>query len=307
MISKRFCLKRGEGIEAALVNGNLAAQKTGLPLATHCEITRVRRSMPSDYHLHTPLCHHATGWPVEYARRAVELGLPEIGFSDHSPMPQFFDDWRMAESDLPRYFEAVEEARAAFPALPIRLGLETDWLEGGEGWIDDLTARAPWDYLIGSVHYLGDWNFDNPAETARFSHFGVEEAWDRYWLLFNQAARSRRFDIMGHPDLVKKFKHRPPGDLRRYYEPAVQACVDAGVAIEINTAGLFKPVAEMYPAPEFLTLAAGAGLCLTINSDAHAPEEVGRAFPEALALAKACGFSELVRFQGRERKCTPLE
>ena len=263
--------------------------------------------MPADYHLHTPLCHHATGSPTDYARQAVATGLPEIGFSDHSPMPQYFDDWRMLESDLPHYFTAIEEARLAFPTLPIRLGLEVDFLSGGEAWIDALTAKAPWDYLIGSVHYLGDWNFDNPATVARFSHYGIEEAWDRYWHLFIEAARSRRFDIMAHPDLIKKFKHHPPGDLHRYYEPAVQACLDANVAIEINTAGLFKPVAEMYPAPAFLTLAASAGIPLTINSDAHAPEEVGRAFPAALALAQACGFTSLARFQNRQRRSVALE
>ncbi|MES2706942.1 MAG: histidinol-phosphatase HisJ family protein [Verrucomicrobiota bacterium] len=263
--------------------------------------------MPADYHLHTPLCRHAAGHPSDFAARAVELGLPEIGFSDHSPMPAEFDDWRMLDAELPRYFEMIGEARAAHPGLTIRLGLEVDWLEGGEAWIESLTSRAPWDYLIGSVHYLGNWNFDNPAETARFSSYGVEEAWDRYWLLFAKAARSGLFDIMGHPDLVKKFKHRPEGDLRRYYEPAVQACAEAGVAIEINTAGLFKPVAEMYPAPEFLTLAAQAGIPLTINSDAHAPEEVGRAFPQALELARQCGFTELARFHDRRRIPVPLE
>jgi len=263
--------------------------------------------MPADYHLHTPLCRHATGSPVDYARHALALGLPEIGFSDHSPMPAYFDDWRMLDEELPHYFTQVEAARAACPALSIRLGLEVDWLEGGQPWIETLTQRAPWDYLIGSVHYLGDWNFDNPAETARFSSYGVEEAWDRYWFLFGQAARSGYFDIMAHPDLVKKFKHRPPGDLRRYYEPAIQACLDANTAIEINTAGLFKPVAEMYPAPEFLSLAAAAGLPLTINSDAHAPEEVGRAFPAALQLAQDTGFSHLARFHQRHRTSVPLE
>lgn len=263
--------------------------------------------MPADYHLHTPLCRHATGWPTDYARRAVELGLEEIGFSDHSPMPALFDDWRMLVEELPEYFAAVDQAREAFPDLPIRLGLEVDWLEGGEKWIDELAGRASWDYLIGSVHYLGDWNFDNPAEMARFSDYGVEEAWDRYWQLFGKAARSGKFDIMGHPDLVKKFKHRPGGDLRRYYEPAVQACVDADVAIEINTAGLFKPVAEFYPAAEFLELAAQAGVPLTINSDAHAPGEVGRAFPEAVALARRCGFQQLARFHGGKRTLVPLD
>jgi histidinol-phosphatase (PHP family) len=277
-----------------------------LALFIRCGCARIRLPMPADYHLHTPLCRHATGWPVDYARRALALGLPEIGFSDHSPMPALFDDWRMLDEELPRYFAVVDEARAVCPGLPIRLGLEVDWLEGGQSWTEALSQRAPWDYLIGSVHYLGDWNFDNPAETARFGSYGIEEAWDRYWHLFAQATRSGFFDIMAHPDLVKKFKHRPPGDLARYYEPAVQACLDAGVAIEINTAGLFKPVAEMYPAPGFLRLAADAGIPLTINSDAHAPEEVGRAFPEGLALAADCGFTQLARFQQRKRSLIPL-
>ncbi len=262
--------------------------------------------MPADYHLHTPLCRHATGSPEAYARRALALGLPEIGFSDHSPMPHVFDDWRMLDHEFPHYLESVEAARAACPTLPIRLGLEVDWLEDGEAWVAALAARAPWDYLIGSVHYLGAWNFDNPAEVARFSSYGIAAAWDRYWLLFAQAARSGYFDIMAHPDLVKKFSHRPPGDLQRYYVPAIQACLDANVAIEINTAGLFKPVGECYPAPDFLRLAAAAGVPLTINSDAHAPDEVGRAFPQALALAADCGFSHLARFQNRQRHLVPL-
>ena len=157
---------------------------------------------------------------------------------------------------------------------------------------------------------------NNPVENAirptaigkkNWLFIGEAEAGDRYWPLFAQAARSGCFDIMAHPDLIKKFGHRPPGDLRRYYEPAIQACLDANVAIEINTAGLFKPVAECYPAPDFLRLAAAADLPLTINSDAHAPEEVGRAFPQALALAADSGFTHLARFQARQRRLVPLD
>ena len=262
--------------------------------------------MLSDYHMHTPLCRHASGTAAEYVARAKELGLAEIGFSDHSPMPQYFDDWRMLAEELPQYFDWIAEARAAAGALPVRLGLEVDWLEGGEAWIENLTARAPWDYLIGSVHYIGAWNFDNPALKQRFTDFGTDEAWERYWKLFANAARSGFFDIMGHPDLIKKFGHRPHGELRRFYEPAVAAVADAGIAIEINTAGLFKDVQEMYPALEFLSLARRAGIPLTINSDAHAPNDVGRAFPAAVRLADSAGYSELVRFAGRGRTVVPL-
>lgn len=262
--------------------------------------------MIADYHLHTPLCLHAEGAPAEYAARAVELGLPEIGFADHGPMPEYFDDWRMRAEELPRYVEWVEEARAAFPALPVRLGLEVDWVSRGEAWLETLSKRAPWDYWIGSVHYIGEWNFDHPEKIAGFSRLGVEEAWREYWRLFAEAARSGFFDIMAHPDLIKKFGHRPEGDLRRFYEPAVQAVADAGIAIEINTAGLFKPVAEMYPAREFLELARSAGIPLTINSDAHAPAETGRAAGQAAALARECGWTELVRFERRRRTPAPL-
>jgi histidinol-phosphatase (PHP family) len=263
--------------------------------------------MLTDYHMHTPLCRHASGTPEEYVAAAKAAGLAEIGFSDHSPMPQYYDDWRMLVEELPQYFDWIAAARAAAGDMPVRAALEVDWLEGGERWIENLASRAPWDYLIGSVHYIGEWNFDNPALKQRFTDFGTEEAWDRYWTLFANAARSGYFEIMGHPDLIKKFGHRPGGDLRRYYEPAVAAVAEAGVAIEINTAGLFKDVQEMYPALDFLKLARAAHVPLTINSDAHAPDEVGRAFPAAVQLAKAAGYTEVVRFAGRVRSVLALE
>ena len=257
--------------------------------------------LPADYHMHTPLCKHAEGNPVEYARRALELGLPEIGISDHSPLATYVDNWRMLNEEFPAYLDLVEQARREVPEIPIRLGMEVDYFENGGDWIEVLAARAPWDYLIGSVHYLDDWAVDDPGLVHRFSDRPIEETWDRYWELFGKAARSGYFDIMAHPDLVKKFGHFPTGDLKRYYEPAVQAVVDAGVAIEINTAGLFKEVAEMYPARQFLELASSAGVPLVISSDAHRPEDVGREFAQAIDLAKACGFNELQRFAERKR------
>src|SRR5277367_3817439 len=101
--------------------------------------------MSADYHLHTPLCHHAEGLPAEYARAAQKLGIAEIGFSDHNPMPAHFDDWRMEIGDLPRYLEMVQEAREQYPALKIRQGLECDFITGQEKWIEDLAGMAEWD------------------------------------------------------------------------------------------------------------------------------------------------------------------
>lgn len=256
-----------------------------------------------DYHLHTPLCHHATGWPVDLARQAVALGLTEIGFSDHSPMPEQFDDWRMALDDLPRYLEAVEEARAACPQLTIRLGLEVDYLPGQEGWIAQLAAMAPWDYFIGSVHYLTPgWDVDNPRWIGRFRERPVAEIWGLYTAAYQQCIRSGLFDFVAHPDLVKKFGFRPEGELSRFYEPIVTALAETGTPFEINTAGLRKDCRELYPAAEFLQLAQAAGVSLLINSDAHSPEEVGAGFSEAVSAATAAGYTETLRFAARKSR-----
>ena len=263
--------------------------------------------MPPDYHLHTPLCKHAEGHPREYATAAQKLGLPEIGFSDHSPMREHFDDWRMEWAEFPRYLEMVDEARAEFPALPIRLGLEVDYLEGGEAWIEELSGSADFDYLIGAVHYLAPgWDVDNPKHISRFTEFSVDEIWTLYFRLYEKAIRSRLFDFMAHPDLPKKFGHRPAGDLRRYYGPVIHALADTGTAFEINTAGLRKDVKEMYPARGFLEMAFAANVPLLINSDAHAPGEVGADFDKAVQLANEVGYTETLRFEKRQRRAMPL-
>lgn len=260
--------------------------------------------MPADYHSHTPLCLHATGEPEEFVDAAVRAGLTEFGISDHAPqVPEPFDDWRMAVADLPRYFDWIERARAhAAKKIPVRAGLECDWLAGGEKWIADLASRHDWDYLIGSVHYLGDWDFDNPRWLGRWAESDVEAVWSHYWKTYAAMADSGHFDILGHPDLVKKFSHVPPGDLDRFYEPAIDAIAAAGSVIELNTAGWHKPCAEAYPAARFLELANSAGIGLVISSDAHAPAEVGRDFKRAIEMAAAAGFRETVLFEKRRRR-----
>jgi len=260
----------------------------------------------ADYHVHTPLCRHATGWPVEFARRAVELGLGELGFADHNPMPEYFDDWRMLREDLPRYLEEVEKARAEYPQLTIRLGLECDFLLGREAWIEELAGLAKWDYFVGSVHYLRDGlEVDNPKYVGR--HAGhAEEIWTSYWQGYEQCIRSGLFDFVAHPDLPKKFGFRPEGDLRRFYEPAIAALAETKTPYEINTAGWRKDCREQYPAREFIELAARAGVPLLINSDSHAVEELGAGFTEAVTLAKAAGYTQTGRFAQRQLSFVPL-
>jgi histidinol-phosphatase (PHP family) len=262
--------------------------------------------MRTDYHMHTPLCGHATGAPRDYVLAAQKAGLEEIGFSDHNPMPTQFDDWRMAPGDLGRYVDSIEEARREFPDYPIRLGLECDFIPGYEGHIRDLAAQAEWDYLIGSVHYITpDWDVDNPKHLKRWTEQPVEQVWQAYFDAYQKMVESCLFDFLAHPDLVKKFGHRPSGDLSRFYLPMLDAAAEAGAVLEVSTAGLRKDVHEIYPSRDFLVAAHARHIPIVINSDAHAPEEVAYEFDLAYALAREVGYTHLMRFE--KRRAIPVE
>ncbi len=261
-------------------------------------------SLPADYHMHTPLCRHARGEPGEYAKRALEIGLTEIGFSDHSPMPQVdFDDWRMNPGQLDEYIAKVRQAQKDFPGLTIRLALEVDYLPGGEDWICELAARHPWDYFIGSVHYVSDdWVVDNPNEISKWKSRDPFEVWSVYFERLAKAAETGFFEIIGHVDLPKKFGHRPPQDCTPLYEKFLNAAKKNHCAIELNTAGLRKDCREIYPSRQILELAFKKGVPITFGSDAHAPEEVGMNFAEAIQLARSVGYQESCRFTQRKRQ-----
>lgn len=257
---------------------------------------------PADYHMHTPLCRHARGEPAEYAAHAVRLGFEEIGFSDHSPMPSDnFDDWRMRFSDLDEYIAKVETARQEFPDLRIRIGLEVDYLPGGESWVQELADRHPWDYLIGSVHYVNEtWAVDSPFQMDEWKRRNAREVWQAYCERLTMAAESGLFDIIGHADLCKKFAIAPEGDTTELFRPFLEAAGASGVAIELNTAGLRKDCREIYPSAAILRLAFESGVPITFGSDAHAPEEVGMDFNQAIASARSAGYSTWNKYTGRK-------
>ena len=263
--------------------------------------------MRTDYHMHTPLCGHATGAPRDYVLAAQKAGLVEIGFSDHNPMPTQFDDWRMAPDQLPQYVELIEEARREFPRYPIRLGLECDFIPGFEGHINNLAGQADWDYLIGSVHYVTpDWDIDNPKHLKRWTEQPVEEIWQAYFAAYTKMVESCLFDFLAHPDLVKKFGHRPKGDLSRFYHDMLDAAAEAGAVLEVSTAGLRKDVREIYPSRDFLEAAWLRHIPIVINSDAHAPEEVAYEFDLAYALAREVGYTRVMRFVARKAQAVTI-
>ncbi|MBM3876146.1 MAG: histidinol-phosphatase HisJ family protein [Verrucomicrobia bacterium] len=265
--------------------------------------------LPADYHMHTPLCRHATGEPTEYAARALELGLTEIGFTDHSPMLRDdFDDWRMRNDQLDDYVDKVCKARRDHPRLTIKLALEVDYLPGHEDWIRDLAARHPWDYFIGSVHYVSDsWAVDNPNKLSEWKHRDAWEVWSVYFDRLTMAAATGLFEIIGHADLPKKFGHRPQRDCTPLYERFLAVARQTGTAIELNTAGLRKDCREVYPNRALLEVAFRLGVPVTFGSDAHAAAEVGLNLGDAVELARGVGYTTSLRFTRRQSEVVPIE
>jgi histidinol-phosphatase (PHP family) len=254
--------------------------------------------------MHTPLCHHAAGEPVEYAARAVALGLTEIGFSDHSPMRQDnFDNWRMNFDKIGEYVGKVRKAQKDFPQLTIRLALEVDYLPGQEEWIRKLATMHPWDYFIGSVHYVSNsWAIDNPEKLSEWKKRDPFEVWSVYFDWLTRAANSGLFEIIGHADLPKKFAIYPKEDCTALFDKFLSAAAKRNVAIELNTAGLRKDCKEIYPSPKIVQMAREKGVAITFGSDAHAPGEVGMNFTEAVQLARKFGYAQSCRFVKRKRE-----
>lgn len=245
--------------------------------------------MKVDYHLHTSRCGHARGTMHEYVLAAKARGLAEIGFADHIPiywLPKEQGDpgLAMSFSELDEYISEVHVLRGEFPDIKIGLGIEADYIPGQEKKLEDFLSRYSFDYVLGAVHYVNGWGFDNPAYLFQYQHWDIDELYSRYFSLLQQAAATGLFDIMAHPDLIKKFGYRPRKNILPLYRETAGIFKKAGVYVEINTAGLRAPVREIYPHPDFLKECMAAGLKFTLGSDAHTPEQVGQDLEQALEL-----------------------
>ncbi|GBF04185.1 histidinol-phosphatase [Deinococcus aerius] len=253
-----------------------------------------------DSHLHTPLCGHATGHPREYARAALDAGLSGICFTDHMPMPAWYDaPWRMRQDQLAEYVDTVREVQAEYAGrLTVRLGLEADFHPGTERFVERVLGSHEWDYVIGSVHYLGAWGFDNPEYSAEYDERDLGGLYRDYYALVEGAARTGLFDAVGHLDLPKKFGHRDTEGYAALH--ALDVVAEQGLSLDFNTAGWRKPVAEAYPAPNLTRAAAERGIGFVLGSDAHRPEEVGYRFTDALKELHDLG-ARVVTYAGRIR------
>lgn len=257
--------------------------------------------MIPDYHIHTSLCGHARGTLDELAEAAVSRGMREIGISDHMPLLYMEDaELAMSADRLPVYVESVLDLKERFRGrLEVRLGIEADYHPGTMEERASMIEQYPFDYVIGSVHAIGDWIFDDPRKRHRYEGIDLDAFYTEYFKLNIEMAETGVFDIAGHVDLAKKFGYRPRMDMTDLYGELIERLKKSGMCYEINTAGLRWPADEVYPDPSFVRLGHRAGVPITFGSDAHCPEDIGRDFEIALRLARSAGYTEGVRFDGR--------
>lgn len=261
-----------------------------------------------DLHVHTALCGHASGMPAEYVRAAAERGVRVMAFTDHMPLAPALarrvpgaERYAMCARDLERYLDEVRAARDLGESLGVEvlLGIEVDLVPDAIEYARSIVADTRFDMVLGSVHFIDDWAFDDPAHVSRYDDWDLHELWERYFEELVQAASAGVADVIAHADLVKKFcgaASAPTGGLFRSVARDLARC---GVAVEVNTAGLRKPCAEVYPGPALLAAFRAAGVPATLGSDAHAPDEVGMDHAAGISALKEAGYRSVVVFRGR--------
>lgn len=273
--------------------------------------------MLTDYHLHLrPDDLDATAEEFftqanveRYLEAAGEAGISELGVSEHVyRFTDSLDVWdhpmwaENAVDDLTAYCEFVR-------STPLRLGIEMDFVHGREDRIASLLDAHDFDYVVGSVHFVGDREVDHDEYDIWESDGDPDRIWRRYFETLAEAARSGLYDILAHPDLVKVWgakRPRPSRDPRFFYEPAIEAIAESGIAVEVSTAGWRKPVGELYPSDAFAAMCVDAGAAFALSSDAHVPEDVGSAYDRAQEAMRGWGVREIAVFERRRRRLEPL-
>ena len=263
-----------------------------------------------DLHVHTGFCPHAEGNIGDYVRQAFLGGkIRVLGFSEHLPFPEGFKDpvgdCNMKSEDVEGYIESV---RLHAGGHDILCGAELDYIPGYESNMRAWCSDSRFDYLIGSVHCIGDWLFDYKIDDFKR---GLDDMYSgdimrlakRYYRLVRDMTRKLDIQIVGHLDLVKKFdvKGQLSGpDYEELVEGALSAIADVGPALELNTAGLRKPVGRMYPETWIIRRCAELGIPITAGSDAHMPGEVGFGLENAVKTIRECGIKRLNFFRGKK-------
>lgn len=252
-----------------------------------------------DLHNHTKLCNHAEGEIDEYIEKAIKCNTKYFGFSDHAPM-DFDPKYRMTFQQMSGYENDVLNAKEKYKdSIEILLGYEVDYLQGH---MDDRVLKANVDYLIGSVHFIDEWGFDNPEFIGNYKNQDINVIWQKYFDAIENMANSKLFNIVGHLDLIKVFKYMPTKNIVEIAKNALLAIKKADMTLELNVAGFRKPVKEAYPSLELLEEAFKLNIPITFASDAHKPEQVGLYNDEITKMAKNVGYTQCAYYKNKKRE-----
>ena len=256
-----------------------------------------------DLHNHTVLCNHATGSVDDYIEKAIELGINEYGFSCHAPM-NYDSKYRMKLEEKVIYEKWINDAKEKYKdKIKVLLAYEVDYLNG---YVLDEILNSKVDYLIGSVHFLQNknelWGFDNPEFIGVYASVDIDKVWTDYFDAIKSMAKTNSFDIVGHLDLIKVFRFLPKKDIRIIAKEALREIKKSNMVLEINPAGLRKPISETYPSRQLLEEAYSLGIEITFGSDAHSVEHIGFGYEHSINLAKEIGFNKCMTFENRDRE-----
>ena len=260
--------------------------------------------MRVDLHNHTTLCNHATGSMEEYIKKAIELKIDVYGFSCHGPM-EFEKKYRMDIEQCENYENDIKNLAVKYKdKIEILSAYEVDYMLD-ESYILDEICKANIDYLIGSVHFLSNqksvWGFDNPANIDQYTKMSVDKIYEDYFELIYLLAKCKKFDIVGHLDLIKIFKFKPKKDIKQIAKNALLQIKKSNMTIELNSAGFRKPIAQQYPSNEILDLAYELDIPITFSSDAHAIEHIGQNYDKCVLAAKNSGYNKCAIYRKRDR------
>lgn len=256
--------------------------------------------MRIDLHNHTTLCNHATGTMEDYIKKAIDLKIDIFGFSEHAPM-DFDKKYRLDIKDKLFYENEVKRLKLKYKnQIKILLGYEVDFMQNIPMLDEILNANV--DYLIGSVHFLDGWGFDNPEFIGQYENKDIDKIWQDYFDTIEAMAKSNKFDIVGHIDLIKIFKFMPKKDVKLICLNALKQIKKSNMCIEVNAAGYRKPIGETYPSKDILELVYELNIPITMSSDAHSIEQVGYKYEETLSLIKTIGFTKIAKFENRQRE-----
>lgn len=256
-----------------------------------------------DYHMHT-LFSDGKNSHEEMVEAAIEKGFFEIGFTDHFCIKQPCS-WAMGEDGLQQMVNKLEELQVKYrEQIRILLGVEVDYFPDKEEEIARELEKYPFDYVLGSVHFLDNWNYD--SDRSRYSEFSNDYLYRWYFAELQKAASSGLFDTMAHPDLIKKFQVWPESTQNGLFRQTAEVFAKSEVAFEVNTSGIDRPCGEFFPGKEFLTELFKADVPVTLGSDSHKAEQIGRYFNDARTLIKELGYQNLIRYRKREKIREPL-